>query len=167
MYYNVFYQTHINIIGGVETFLYELARLANDNNRDLTIVYKTGDKAQIERLKKYCRCVALKDIEKPIICERAFFNYGIDAINQFQAKEYIQIVHADFDDSYLKDAGYKPIVSEKVNKYYAVSENNAKSFKKITGKDISVLYNDTYCRSTYDRRKRWTPVREIDTNIRH
>ena len=77
---NVFYQYNINIIGGIETFLYELARLCFENHRDLTIVYRIGDEQQIRRLRKYCRCVSYQEIQKPIKCKRAFFNYALDMI---------------------------------------------------------------------------------------
>lgn len=136
---NIFYQEHLLTIGGVETFLYELARLCYDNGRDLTIIYKTGDPEQISRIKQFCNCVPYKSLEKPIKCKRAFFNYRIDCIDEIEAEEYIQLVHADFKDKSLK--GYSVIQSDKINKYYAVSKNNAKSFRELTGKDIGVLYN--------------------------
>lgn len=136
---NVFYQYNLNIIGGIETFLYELARLCSENKRDLTIVYRIGDEHQIRRLKKYCRCVSYKEIEKPIKCKRAFFNYALDIIDDIEAEEYIQLVHADFKSEVLK--GYPLLQSDKITKYYAVSKNNAKSFFEITGKKIDVIYN--------------------------
>lgn len=134
-YSNVYYQEHIASIGGVETFLYELARKYKD--RDLTIIYSSGDEKQIKRLKKYVRCIKFNG--DPIECDKAFFNYSVKIIDKIKAKEYIQIVHADFKDKSLKD--YKPILSTKVQKYYAVSQNNAKSFKELTGKDIGIAYN--------------------------
>lgn len=134
-YSNIYYQEHLNYIGGVETFLYELARKYCD--RDLTIIYGTGDKDQIKRIKKYVRCIKYKG--ELIECDRAFFNYSTTIIDNIKAKEYIQIVHADFKDPSL--ANYPPILSEKVQKYYGVSKNNAKSFKEITKRDCGVAYN--------------------------
>ena len=141
MYINVFYQYNINIIGGIETFLYELAKLSNAHKRDLTIIYRVGDPAQINRLRRYCRVIKYQEIvEKPIKCKRAFFNYAVDIINDIEADEYIQIVHADFKSESLVD--YPVVTSEKITQYYAVSENNAKSFRELTGRDdIEVLYN--------------------------
>ena len=107
----LFYQ-FIASIGGVETFLYELARKYKD--RDLTIIYSSGDEKQIKRLKKYVRCIKFNG--DPIECDKAFFNYSVKIIDKIKAKEYIQIVHADFKDKSLKD--YKPILSTKVQKYY-------------------------------------------------
>lgn len=143
MFINVFYQTHINYIGGVETFLYELARLSCRHKRDLTIIYRTGDYKQIQRLKKYCRTMSLDEVEKPIKCKRAFFNYGLDAISLIDAEEYIQLIHADFKDESLKN--YPLIQSDKIDRYYSVSINNGNSYKELTGRnDIEVLYNPIY-----------------------
>ena len=140
MYVNIFYHRHILTIGGVETFLYELAKLSSNYKRDLTIVYRTGDANQIARLKRYCRVVRYDDIEKPIVCKRSFFNYAVDIIDNVEAEEYIQIIHADFKSEILKNSSITP--SDKITKYYAVSENNAKSYKELTGKDnVEVLYN--------------------------
>lgn len=136
---NVFYQYNLNIIGGIETFLYELARLCSENKRDLTIVYMIGDENQIRRLRKYCKCISYQEIEKPIKCKRAFFNYALDIIDSIEAEEYIQLVHADFKSEILK--GYPLLQSDKITKYYAVSKNNAKSFLELTGKEIDVIYN--------------------------
>ena len=141
MFYNVYYQKNLCEIGGVETFLYELARLVNKHGRDLTILYKTGSEKQVRRIAKYCRILKYDSVPKPIKCKRAFFNYAIETIDNFEAEEYIQLVHADFQSQILKDLKYPPIVSDKITKYYAVSANNAKSYKEITGNDIEVLYN--------------------------
>lgn len=139
MYTNLFYQIHINYIGGVETFLYELARLTNSNHRDLTILYKTGDIKQIHRIRKYCRILRYDEIERPIKCKRAFFNYELDIIDEIEAEEYIQIVHADFKDKSLTNYPIK--YSPKINKYFAVSNNSKNSYHELTGRDIEVLYN--------------------------
>lgn len=143
IYNNVFYHSHFNIIGGVETFLFELAKLAHKNKRDFTIVYKSGHPKQIERLKKYCRVYQLNEIEKPIKCKKAFFNYDIGAIDDFEAEEYIQIVHADFHSPCLQTwlrtcTSYN---DPRITKKYAVSKNSAKSFEEVTGEHVEVLYN--------------------------
>lgn len=139
MYGTVFYQNHINVIGGIETFLFELARLANINHRDLTIVYRTGDHEQIERIRHYCPIYSLADMPKPIKCRRAFFNYMLDAIDDFEAEEYIEVVHADFKDKSLKN--FPPPVNSKLTKILAVSKNNAKSWEELTGITPEVVYN--------------------------
>ena len=139
MYGNIFYQSYFSGIGGVETFLYELARLTEKTGRDLTIIYGGGDRQQIERIRKHCRILSWAEVQKPVKCKKAFFNYGIEHINEIDAEEYIQIVHADFKDPSLKN--YPPTKHKKITKRYAVSENNAKSWYELTGEKIGVLYN--------------------------
>ena len=142
MYTNVFYQLHINRIGGIETFLYELARLSHEYKRDLTIVYRTGDPIQIARIRKYCRILSLSEIEKPIKCHKAFFNYAVDAIDLFEADEYIQIIHADFKSDILQGWIHNNPQSDKITTRYAVSANNKKSYEEVTGCVVKdVLYN--------------------------
>ena len=140
--HNVFYQLHINSIGGIETFLYELARLSYKHKRDLTIVYRSGDPTQIARIRKYCRIVSLAEIEKPIKCHRAFFNYAVDAIDLFEADEYIQLIHADFKSDILQGWIHNNPQSDKITTRYAVSTNNKKSYEDVTGYAVKgVLYN--------------------------
>jgi hypothetical protein len=51
MYSNVFYIPHFNVIGGIETYIYELAK--KYSKYDITVVYSYGDYKQIVRLSKY------------------------------------------------------------------------------------------------------------------
>ena len=109
----------------------------------MTIIYSSGDGEQIKRLKNYVRCK--KHDGKPIKCDRAFFNYSTRIIDDIEANKYTQIVHADFKkgrDKSVKDL--KPITSDKIQEYYAVSHNNADSFKEVTGKEVGVAYNPIY-----------------------
>jgi glycosyltransferase involved in cell wall biosynthesis len=130
---NVFYFWHINIIGGIETFFYEMVKKYSDDH-DITIVYRTGDEEQIRRLKKYVR--VKKYNGETLECEKCFFNFNLDIIDNVKAKEYIQILHGDY-----KAMGIKPNMHPKINKYISVSETVQKSFKEITGIDSELIYN--------------------------
>lgn len=132
MYKNVFYFSHINDIGGVETMFYELAK--KYKNWDITIVYSTGAKQQINRLRQFVRVEKL-DKAKKIECEKAFFNYSL-ALDYFNAKEYWQIIHADYVQQKLE-----PHLDSRMTGYIAVSNTVAKSFKQLTGIDAIVCYN--------------------------
>jgi len=50
---NIFIVPHINVIGGVEAFLYYIAK--KYKARDITVYYKWGDYKQIERLEQFVR----------------------------------------------------------------------------------------------------------------
>ena len=129
---NIFYFNHINKIGGVETFFYQLAK--QFKNRDITIIYKTGNKAQIDRLSKYVRVIKYNG--KPIKCNKAFLNYNLDIIDNVLADEYIQILHGDY-----KTLGVLPNMHPKITRYISVSELVKESFKALTGKNSTVIYN--------------------------
>lgn len=136
-YTNIYYFYHISNIGGTETFLYELAKKYKDY--DLTIFYKYGDEKQLERLKKFVRCV--KFIGQDIYCEKAFFNYGMDIIEKVHANEYCFIIHADYEDQLNKGQVYEIPTNPKIDRYIAVSEHAAKAFSRVSGKQVEVCYN--------------------------
>ena len=129
---SIIYFRHINTIGGIETWLYQLAKKYSDY--DITIFYKTGDANQIKRLKKYVRCVKYKD--QHINCKKAFFNFNLDIIDNVEADEYIQIAHGDY-----KSMGVKPNTHPKITKYIGVSQLVCDTFKEVTGFDTELCYN--------------------------
>ena len=47
---NIFFVSDINVIGGVETYLWELAK--KYQHYDIAVVYRTGNEKQIARLQK-------------------------------------------------------------------------------------------------------------------
>lgn len=129
---NIFYFYDINAIGGVETFFYYLARKYSD--KDITIYYSTGDEKQIMRLAKYVR--VRKFMGEEITCEKAFFNYRTDIIDHVHAKEYAQIIHADY-----KHLGMKYVVHPKITRLLGVSKHVCNVVKELTGMDCELAYN--------------------------
>jgi len=122
----------INKIGGIETFLYEIAKIYK--NYDLTIYYESGDTDQIKRLKKYVRVKQYKG--EKIKCKTAIFNYQLFGLENIEAEEIIQVIHADY-----KAIKLKPIIDNRVTKYIAVSKQVANVFEELTGKKCEVIYN--------------------------
>jgi glycosyltransferase involved in cell wall biosynthesis len=130
--HTIFYFYNINKIGGIETFFYQLAKKYNDY--DITIYYKVGDAEQIKRLSRYIRVVQFKN--QTIRCEKAFFNFNLDIIDNVEANEYVQILHGDY-----KAMKIAPNTHKKINKYIGVSQVACDSFKEMTGKEAHVVYN--------------------------
>ena len=129
---NIFYFRYINAIGGIETFFYYLAKKYQD--WDITIYYLDGDSMQINRLKQYVR---VKKYEGEIIkCDKAFFNYNLDIIENVEAKEYYQIAHGCY-----KKLGIKANVNKKITKYLGVSNVACQDFKELTGFNTELVYN--------------------------
>ena len=129
---NLFYISNFNTIGGVETYIFELARKYKDY--DIVVVYKTGSTEQILRLKNYVRVIKWNN--QKFKCKKAFFNYETDIINSIEAEEYIQLIHAMF-----KTQGISWRIEPKITKYLAVSESAGKEWTELTGKEI------THCRN--------------------
>lgn len=129
---NIFFFRHINKIGGIETFFYNLAKKYKD--WDIVIYYMSGDEAQIKRLSQYVRVKEYKD--ERIKCERAFFNFNLDIIDKVDAKEYIQIAHGDY-----KAMGIRPNTHPKITKYLGVSKQVCDTFSEVTGFKTELAYN--------------------------
>ena len=129
---NIFYFHHLNQIGGVENMFYELAK--KYNNFDITIYYDVGDQKQIDRLKKYVRVKKYQG--ERIKCEKAFFNYNMNIIDNVDANDYYLIVHADY-----KAQKIVPYIHPKINKFIGVSQAVCNTFKEITGHDCQLCYN--------------------------
>lgn len=129
---NIFYFRYLNKIGGIETFFYNLARKYQKN--DITIYYDKGDKNQIDRLKKYVRTKKYRG--EHIKCDKAFFCFNLDIIENVEAKEYCQILHGDY-----KAMNILPAMNKKITKYYGVSKLVCDTFKEKTGIEAETLYN--------------------------
>jgi glycosyltransferase involved in cell wall biosynthesis len=129
---DIFYFYNINSIGGVETFFYQLAKRFED--RDITVIFNTGDETQVKRLKKYVRVIKYKN--EKIKCKKAYFNYNTNIIDNVEANEYIGLIHSDY-----KKIAYKPNTHPKLTRYIAVSETAKNSFEELTNKKCEVIYN--------------------------
>lgn len=134
---NVITINHINCIGGVEEFIYQLAK---NYERDFTVYYRTGDPDQINRLMNYCNVIQFTGNEQ-IVCERAFYDYGINYfIDHIEAKEHYEVLHADY-----KVLRIQPHTHPKVTKYIAVSETIKKHFLDVAADIdpgmVEVVYN--------------------------
>lgn len=134
MFKNVFYFSHLNPIGGVETMLYQVAKKYGKTH-DITMVYRTGSKDMVNRLEEYARVVQLKGSEQ-ISCEKLFIAYNTDILNQCQADEVYFIVHGD----YVALKG-KPPVHPKIDHYIGVSQHVCNMFTQLTGIPCEVCYN--------------------------
>ena len=131
MYTNVFYISHFNVIGGIETYIYELAK--KYHKYDITVVYSAGDSKQIARLRKYVRVIKLG--KGKIKCKRLFIMYKCN-LDVFEADYIIQITHADY-----KAQNLTPNLDTRINEHYGVSKAVAKTYEEISGLETKVCYN--------------------------
>lgn len=135
---NVFYFKKINSVGGVESFLYYLAKKYN-----FSFYYKEGDPEQIKRLAKL---IKVRKYKEPIKCDNFFCNYGLDI--EVEAKNKYHIAHCDY-----KEMWFSPILYDDF-KYIGVSKLVCDSFKELTGKDIELIYNPLYIEKKPTRKKK-------------
>lgn len=129
---NIFYFYKINEIGGIETFFYYLAKKYKDY--DIAIYYQKGNPEQIKRLKKYVRVKQYQG--EKIKCDKAFFNFNLDIIDNVEAKEYYQIAHGDY-----KASGDIPNFSEKITNYLGVSQRVCDTYSELINQDVELTYN--------------------------
>lgn len=130
---NVFYYRKISSIGGVESWLYYLSKLY----KNMVVYYKTGDKDQIDRLSKNIE--THKYTGGKIECENFFCNYDPDIIDEVDAKEYIMVVHCDYNV-----VKFRPMMHPKFTKFIGVSKVACDSFTRLTGKQCELIYNPIY-----------------------
>ena len=132
---NLFYFANINSIGGVESFFYYLVKKYSDI--DILIVFKSGDANQLKRLGKYVRVLQFN--EQRFECEKAFFNYNPNIIDYVNAKEYVQIIHADY--KYRKLLHLTNALHPKITRFIGVSKLACESFESVMGRPCELSYN--------------------------
>ena len=130
---NIFYVRNIHAIGGVETFVYELAKKYKDY--DIAVVCKDIALEQKARLNKYCKVYVHKD--EPIECKVIITNWDTsiyDYVND-DAKKYT-VLHTDYSNT-TEMAGLpkdRPDIT-----YIGITDYSKKAFEKITGIDRTIL----------------------------
>lgn len=133
---NVFYVPHFNVIGGIETYIYELVK--KYKNEDITVVYTRddSDRKQLARIRKYARVIKQPyNAKDKIKCKRLFVMYQCK-LDLFEADDIIQIIHADY-----KAQNLKPNTDERIRKHYGVSKAVAKAYEEISDVKVDVCYN--------------------------
>lgn len=129
---NIFYVADFNVIGGVEQFVYEIAKKYHDY--DIGVVYRTAHPNQIRRLSKFVPVYQYHG--QKVKCDKCFINYDSDFANLVDAKETIQIIHAMY-----KTQGIIPIPNKNIDYYIAVSQIAHDEFKELTGIESKIIRN--------------------------
>ena len=130
---NIIHLPSFNIIGGTEQFVYEVAKKYSDY--DIAVITSGGDPDQLARLRKYVPVYKITDKDR-IKCDRLFMNWDKSIINQVEAKETIQLIHAMY-----KTQGIEPNTDERIDKYMGVSEIARDEFQELTGLKVGLQRN--------------------------
>lgn len=133
---NAYYFRRLSPIGGIETFLYQLAK--THQKSDITFYYKSADINQLKRLSKYVTCEPYYEGKK-IICDKFFCNFNLDPLinGDVESKENILVVHGNYDWIGAEHAPRHPLIDRVV----AVSKDSAEAYTRLTGIDCEVCYN--------------------------
>ena len=129
---NIFYMPYLNVIGGTEQFVYEMAK--KYNKYDIAVIYKTGHEKQLQRLRKLVPIYQYGG--QKIKCKNLFCNYATDICKNVEADNYIQIIHAMY-----KTNRVNPVNEPKIQRYLAVSEIAKKEYEELTGIKCEVVRN--------------------------
>lgn len=132
---NIFYCPHLNVIGGIETFLFEIA-LKYGETHDITILYKTGSPLQLERYMKLVRCLKW-DEHTRFKCNKLFTGYTTDIAEFVDYEELYIIIHADFEKQRLS---FPPTVPKDA-KYLCVSEALRERNEEWLKQKLTTAYN--------------------------
>lgn len=134
---NFYYFRRISKIGGTEQFLYEMAK--KYCKYDLAILFDEADYDQLMRLKKLVPCYRRK-VGEIYKCERAFYNFNLEAIEQIEAKEHIFIAHAIYQEIPL----LPPLAEKRISRWIGVSKYACEELKKY-GKEWGIDIEPELC----------------------
>lgn len=131
----VIYHKDIAEIGGIETWLYYVAKKYNIGQ--ITILYNTAHINQIKRLEPQIKLIQYTG--QNIKCNKIIFTMTINIVRELydSAKQRYAIVHCNYNKKY--DYGYAELPS--MDKIYAVSNTARDCFKKIQEEEVFTLYN--------------------------
>ena len=125
---NAYYFSRLSPIGGIETFLYQLAK--SNKDKGITFYYRSADIKQLKRLSKYCTCLQYTEGVK-IKCEKFFCNFNLDPLinGDVEAKEKILVIHGNYDWVGAANVPKHP----SIDRLIAVSKDAAEAYTRLTG----------------------------------
>lgn len=133
-YDNILYVSDINIIGGVETYIYELVK--KYYRYDIAVVYKTGYDVQINRLKKYVPCIKHKG--QRIKCKTLIMNYDLTILDFVDSGTVYLTLHSDYFNSNVTGAIPK---DKRIDYYIAITKHLYNSMIAAGIKNVKFSYN--------------------------
>lgn len=133
---NIIYVAEISPIGGVETFVYEMAKKYKD--LDIAVVCKQCDPLQAKRIRKYCKLYMFHG--QQIDCKVIVINHDQSIINYVckDAKIY-QTIHADYSNPQYKSI---PHDHPRVTSFIGITATNVEVMRGLLHTDrIMLSYN--------------------------
>lgn len=138
-YANIIYFGSLNIIGGIETWLYNLSCLYKD--RDILILVSSGNRTQIERL---CKNVRIKIWRKERYeCEKLFVCFNREILDYVKADKTYLVLHGDYQDMVNRKQLSRSAlpIDKRIDEYIGVSQLVCNSWESLTGIKATLCYN--------------------------
>lgn len=131
----VIHTTFLERIGGIETWLYYIAKKYNIGQ--ITGLYTRADSEQLKRLEPHIKMV--KYTGQKIKCNKIIFTMAQHVVPELyeSAKERYLIVHANYGKVY--EYGYEKFPD--MDKTYAVSNVARDCLKKMSEREVFTLYS--------------------------
>lgn len=133
MYDVLLYRRDIQAIGGIETWLLNLARRYGKSHK-MAIVYADASYETLRELAKYVEIIKYEgqDLE----ARTAVFCYDFLGLKTCKAKEKVHVIHADHSK-----LSFHLTVPEGIDRVVSVSEAARQGFLKVGNRDSDVVYN--------------------------
>lgn len=138
----ILYHNNILKFGGVDTFVYNFTKKMG-KLYDITLLYTTANRENLERIKKNVTTVEKYDSNKKYVCDicicaSAWGEYPETVISK--SGRYIQMVHADYIKAKETNFFYKKW--KKTTEHVGVSKYVCKVFKSLYPEEkIVPIYN--------------------------
>lgn len=129
---NAYYFRSILKIGGIESHLYYMAK--KYGMYEITVFYREGDTAQINRLREYVSCVKLVDGDR-IKCTNLFCCFNKEVLDFCEAERKYLVLHGDYLDMVQRGQLSKSFIpkDDRIDTYLGVSHRVCESWEKLTG----------------------------------
>ena len=132
----VIYPNYLPKVGGIETAVYELAKLLDKKKYFVTIAfYSYESEESMQRYGKVANLVQLN--EETLECDVCLITSNHLQPVEIKAKKWLQWIHSDYE----KCNNLQLVENPDVSQYVAVSKYIAKISKKMFGIDCKVIYN--------------------------
>lgn len=141
---NIFYIGVISSLGGVETYVYELAKKYKDY--DIAIVCKYIAPNQKQRLKSICP-VYVHTNEK-IKCKTIITNCDSSILDFTEAETICETIHADYTDPHYK---VYPKIDKRINHWLGITKHICRTFKEKFGVNTELCYNPLEINENLDK----------------
>lgn len=136
---NAYYFAYLNRIGGIESHLYYIGR--KYGHLDIIVFYRNADRTQLDRLKKYIRCIQLGKNDK-IVCKKLFCCFNRDVLDQTIAEERYLVLHGDYRDMLERgqiSRSNLPL-DDRIDHYIGISQHVCDAWEELTGIKAQNVY---------------------------